>query len=120
MLAMAGSHHASLASSHPGEDLAALGEVPVAEGPTRDARVGGPRAPAEHTVGIAEEHLRVLAVGVGEKPVAAEAGVSTPTRLHAGDCTRVLGPGRRRLPLSLVRQARACARAKASALNQVT
>src|SRR5947209_17397106 len=51
-----------------GEDLAADGQVPVAEGGPSRHRVGGPRAAAQHLVPCPEEHLRVLAVGEGDEP----------------------------------------------------
>ena len=56
---------------HAGEDLPALGQVPVAERRGGDARVRGPRAAAQHAVALAEEHLGVLAVRVRD-----EAGIA--------------------------------------------
>src|SRR5436305_158585 len=53
--------------SHAREDLSALGQVPVAERHARHAGGGRPRAAAQHAVGVTEEDLRVLAVGVRAK-----------------------------------------------------
>ena len=93
--------------AHAGEDLPALGQVPVAEREARDAGMRRPRAAAQHAVVLAEEHLRVLAVGVG-----AEAGVavrtccsSTPTPDPSARGSPLLR-GRRPLPLGLAGQAR--------------
>ena len=99
--------------AHAGEDLPALGQVPVAEGQARDAGMRRPRAAAQHAVVLAEEHLGVLAVGVG-----AEAGVAVeraarplPHRDRSPPSPwsrRVLAPvqARRPLPLGLGGQAR--------------
>src|SRR5262245_60199661 len=62
-----------LCQSDSGEDLPALRQIPVAERRRRHARTGGPRAPAQRLVAVAEEDLRVLPVGMGlEAGVAAE------------------------------------------------
>src|SRR5262245_31348505 len=45
-----------------GEDLAALGQVPVAEGVPRDERLRRPRAAAEHLVAAAEVDRRILRI----------------------------------------------------------
>src|SRR5258708_2026901 len=51
-----------------GEDLPALRVVPVAEGRGRDAGPSGPGAAAQCTIVAAEEHLRVLPIGIGDEP----------------------------------------------------
>src|SRR6185312_1166676 len=83
-----------------GEDLPALGEVPVAEAEGGDARVGRPRAAAQHAVLRAEEDLGVLAIRVGDEAwVAVEPGGGPLPDLP--DALEVpVGPGRRLLPLS--------------------
>src|SRR3954465_14908652 len=79
-----------------GEDLAALGEVPVAEGHARHPPARGPRAAPQDLVGGAEEDLRVLAVGVGrETGVAAEvARRPLPAVAEHAECAAVGGTGR--------------------------
>src|SRR5688572_21268799 len=56
-----------LGQAHAGEDLAALREVPAAEGRRGHARGGGPRAAAQDAVLVAEEDLGVLAVRVRDE-----------------------------------------------------
>src|SRR5262245_23724236 len=53
---------------HPGEDLAPLRVVPVAEARPRDDLVGDPRAAPEDPMLVAEEDLRVLGVRKGAEP----------------------------------------------------
>src|SRR4051794_14758615 len=92
---------------HAGEDLPALGEVPVAEARRGDARVRRPRPPAQDAVAVPEEDLGVLAVGVrGEAGVAGERRgrplPDLPGALEDACRAAVLpGPGRRLLPLGL-------------------
>src|SRR6478672_5711426 len=94
------------------EDLAALGQVPVAERGAGHAPVSCPRAAAKHAVALAEEYLRVLAVGVrDEAGVAAEAALRPlPHAPHLLEPRAPAGLARaeRRglLPLCLRRQAR--------------
>src|SRR5262245_39687441 len=51
-----------------GEALAALREVPVAEGVPGDERLRGPRATAQDPEALAEEDLAVLGVGESNEP----------------------------------------------------
>src|SRR3954463_14151048 len=57
------------AATEAGEDLAALGVVPVADRVRDRVRLRGPGTSAQHAVGAAEELLRVLAVGERAKAV---------------------------------------------------
>src|SRR5919112_5156325 len=103
--------------SHAGEDLPALGEVPVAERRRGHARVRRPRAATQDAVLVAEEDLGVLRIRIrDEARIAAErAGGPLPHLARAlegpgggvgrvGGCSRgwvggLLVPGRRLLPL---------------------
>ena len=84
-----------------GEDLPALGQVPVAEGGPDHARVGRPGASAQDPVLVAEEDLRVLGVGKG-----LEAGIGKEVRRGPlpglADALEARAGG---LPLLLARQA---------------
>src|ERR1700683_1788551 len=98
--------------AHAREDLPSLGQVPVANRACGHARVRSPRAAPQHPVILAEEHLRVLAIGIcDEAGIAAEArGGPLP---HLPDGRRSLAasllPGRRHLPLGLGGQPRTAA-----------
>src|SRR5205823_3447775 len=81
-----------------GEDLSALGEVPVAEARRDDPSARGPRAAAQDPVVGAEEDLRVLLVGMrGEARIAVErAGGPLPhvaDHAQAAMWRRALGVG---------------------------
>src|SRR4051794_11710134 len=95
--------------SYATEDLAALGQVPVAERRGGDHGVGRPGAAAQNAVALLEEDLGVLPVGVGaEAGVAGEMrGGPLPDGAGALECGAAvfLGRGRRPLPLELGGQA---------------
>src|SRR6185312_4329909 len=94
--------------AQPGEDLATLRQVPVAESRGRDTRVGRPGAAPQDPVVLPEEDLGVLAVGVGpEAGVGQEVrGGPLPDGADAPDPIGRLLRGRRPLPLLLARKAR--------------
>src|SRR5581483_9530440 len=59
----AASRSAVARTAEAGEDLAALGQIPVAERTARDDGLRRPRAAAQHLVAAPEVHRRVLRVG---------------------------------------------------------
>src|SRR5439155_24745878 len=96
-------------------DLAALRVVPVPEGRRGDGRPGGPRAAPEHLVAVAEEDLRVLAIGEGaEARIGAEVArrplprvADHPAHAARGGAVRVgAGGGRAEAGLVEVRAVR--------------
>src|ERR1700686_5242719 len=107
-----------LCQAQPGEDLAALWQVPIAEGAARYARARRPRATAQYAIGAAEEDFGVLAVRIcleaavaievacGPLPHSAGVGedAAVPGVYTSVAALRSLPPGRRPLPLSLRRQ----------------
>src|SRR3954471_22477586 len=98
-----------LGAAEAGEDLAPLGQVPVAERVPRHARARRPRAAAQHLVAGPEEGLGVLAIGVGaEARVAAEGaggplpGVSQQSEHAVGRRALGVAAGRQRAERELV------------------
>ena len=99
-----GLHRSSRARRNPAKIWRRFGQVPVAEADARHTRVRRPRAPAQHAVTLAEEHLGVLAVGVRlEARVAVEVRSGPLPHLPrlGQPPAGLLGPGRRPLPLCL-------------------